>query len=228
MKYYSKTWLKTQFIHFDITYNENMTCRTNNLCEAFHKSLTYSIEHSKPKMAIFVESMIKIVKTNFNNSVSNLVKINNNIQYTNNAYNLVYNFLKDYHINYKSSLDFVGLSQIDGDFKYKMDLININILKTLFGIRLEENYDEEKDKNDISKYDFEEINYLLPEKDEIENVNIFKNNEVDFINLIDVDYKKSFKRTYNDLRRFDELYDINFSENRSSFDKLNPPKLKVY
>jgi hypothetical protein len=79
MKYYSKTWLKTQFIHFDLTYNENMTCRTNNLYEAFHNSLTYSIEHSKPKMAIFVESMIKIVKTNFNNSVSNLVKINNNI-----------------------------------------------------------------------------------------------------------------------------------------------------
>ena len=74
-----------------------------------------------------------------------------------------------------------------------MDLINIYILKALFGIRLEENYDEEKDKNDITKYDFEEIDYLLPEKDGIENVNIFKNNGVNFINLIDMDYKEVLK-----------------------------------
>ena len=79
MKYYSKTWLKSQFIHFDLTYNENMTCRTNNLCEVFHNTLTYSIEHEKPKMAIFVESMIKNYKKNFNNSINNLVKINNNL-----------------------------------------------------------------------------------------------------------------------------------------------------
>lgn len=60
-------------------------------------------------MAIFVENMIKIVKTNFNNSINNLVNIN-----------------------------------------------NIYILKNLFGIRLEENYDEEN-TNDIIKYDFEKM-----------------------------------------------------------------------
>ena len=52
LKYYSKTWLKSKFIHFDLTYNENMTCRTNNLCEAFHNSLSYCIAHANPKMAI--------------------------------------------------------------------------------------------------------------------------------------------------------------------------------
>lgn len=30
MKYYFKTWIKSQFIHFDLNYNENMACRTNN------------------------------------------------------------------------------------------------------------------------------------------------------------------------------------------------------
>ena len=80
MKYYSKTWPKSQFTHFDLTYNENMTCRTIYLCEAFHNTLTYSIGHAKPKMAIFVESMIKIIKTIFKNSINNLVNINNNIK----------------------------------------------------------------------------------------------------------------------------------------------------
>ena len=43
LKYYSKTWLKTKFIHFDLAYSENWTCRTNNLYEAFHNTLTYNI-----------------------------------------------------------------------------------------------------------------------------------------------------------------------------------------
>ena len=157
--------------------------------------------------------MIEIVKTYFNKSINNLVNINNNISNNNNTYNLVYNFIKDYHITYKSNIDFKGLSQIEGEFKYKMDLINIEILKTLFDIRLEENTDEEKDKNDISKYDFEELDYILPEKDGKDNINKIKNYEDEFINLIDMDYKRTFKRTYNDLTRFDELYDINLSEN---------------
>ena len=83
----------------------------------------------------------------------------------------------------------------------------------MFGIRLEENTDEEKDKNDISKNDFEELDYILPEKDGKDNINKIKNYEDEFINLIDMDYKRTFKRIYNDLTRFDELYDINLSEN---------------
>ena len=50
LKYYSKTWLKTKFIHFDLAYSENWTCITNNLCEAFLNTLTYAIEIAKPKI----------------------------------------------------------------------------------------------------------------------------------------------------------------------------------
>ena len=69
--------------------------------------------------------MIEIVKTYFNKSINNLVNINNNISNNNNTYNLVYNFIKDYHITYKPNIDFKGLSQIEGEFKYKMDLIKL-------------------------------------------------------------------------------------------------------
>ena len=227
LKYFSNTWLKTKFIHFDLTFSGNMTSRTNNLCEAFHNSLSYSIEHANPKMAIFVENMIKIVKTYFNKSINNLVNINNSQPNNNNSYNLVYNFINEYHKTYKLNIDFEGISQLDGEFKYKMDSINIQILKALFGLRLKENVDEEKYKNDISQYDFDEIDNILPGKDEKDNINLNKNKKDEFINLIDMDYKKSFKRSYNDLTRFNELYDIKFSENLIN-NKMNiSPKLKL-
>ena len=66
--------------------------------------------------------MIKIVKTYFNKSINNLVNINNNQQNNNNSYNLVYNFIKEYHKTFKLNIDFEAISQIDGEFKYKMDL----------------------------------------------------------------------------------------------------------
>ena len=42
-----------------------------------------------------------------------------------------------------------------------------------------------------------------------------------------MDYKKSFKRSYNDLTRFNELYDIKFSENQINDEMNNSPKLKL-
>ena len=43
-----------------------------------------------------------------------------------------------------------------------------------------------------------------------------------------MNYKRTFKRTYNDLIRFDELYDINFSENQIKIGNIINPKLKLY
>ena len=57
-------------------------------------------------MAIFVENMIKIVKTYFNKSINNLVNINNSQQNNNNSYNLIYNFIKEYHKTYKLNIEF--------------------------------------------------------------------------------------------------------------------------
>lgn len=68
--------MQTKFIHFDLAYSENWTCRTNNLCEAFHNTLTYAIEIAKPKLAIYLEQMKKIVKSYFIKFINNLVKIN--------------------------------------------------------------------------------------------------------------------------------------------------------
>jgi hypothetical protein len=148
--YYSKIWLKTNFIHFDLAYNENYTCRTNNLCESFHNTLTYSIEHPHPKLAIYIEEMIKIVKSYFNKSINNLVNIKTNTEYKDNTFNSIYNFIMKYHSKYHTIIYFKGLLQIENDLKYDLNKININILKILFGIRLDEDSNEDNDTNEIS------------------------------------------------------------------------------
>ena len=61
------------------------------------------------------------------------------------------------------------------------------------------------------------------EKTRKDNINLNKNKEDEFINLIDMDYKKYFKRSYNDLTRFNELYDIEFSENQKNNEINNSP-----
>ena len=112
-----------------------MTSRTNNLCESFHNSLSYSIEHANQKLAINI----------------------------------------------------------------KMIFHNMILMKLI----------------------------ILPGKDENNNINLNKNKEDEFINLIDMHYKKSFKRSYNDLTRFNELYDIKLSENQINNEMNNSPKLKL-
>ena len=164
LKYYSKTWLQTKFIHFDLAYSENWTCRANNLCEAFHNTLTYAIEIAKQKLAIYLEQMKKIVKSYFTKSINNLVNINKSKDNNANTLSLVYNFIRKYHSTYHSTINFKGILQIDGELRDNLNIINIKLLETLFGIRLKENSNEETDKNNIKKYDFDEISPIIPEK----------------------------------------------------------------
>ena len=79
-----------------------------------------------------------------------------------------------------------------------MNIINIKLLETLFGINIE-------------KYDFDEISPIILEKiNNNENEFYITNSKMeDFINVIDIDYKRIFKRSYNDLNRFKNLYDLN-------------------
>ena len=79
-----------------------------------------------------------------------------------------------------------------------MNIINIKLLETLFGINIE-------------KYDFDEISPIIPEKiNNNEDEFYITNSKIeDFINVIDMDYKRIFKRSYNDLNRFKNLYDLN-------------------
>ena len=92
-----------------------------------------------------------------------------------------------------------------------MNIINTKLLETLFGIRLKENSNEETDKNDIEKYDFDEISPIIPEKinNNEDEISLTNPKIEDFINVIDIDYKRIFKRNYNDLNRFKNLYDLN-------------------
>ena len=123
---------KTNFYHFDLIYNENWTCRTNNLCEEFHNTLTYAIDHPKPKLAIYIEQMKKIVKSYFAKSINNLVNINTNKDNNANTLSLVYEFIRKYHSTYHSTINFKGILQIDGELKNNLNIINIKLLEILF------------------------------------------------------------------------------------------------
>ena len=108
--------------------------------------------------------MKKIVKAHFIKSINNLVSISKNYETKINTFNLIYDFIRKYHSTYHTVINFKGLLQLENDLKYNLNKININILKTLFGIRLDDNSNEDTDSNDISNYDFDEISTILPEK----------------------------------------------------------------
>ena len=55
-------------------------------------------EHPHPKLAIYIEEMIKIVKSYFNKSINNLVNIKTNIENKENTFNSIYNFIRKYHL----------------------------------------------------------------------------------------------------------------------------------
>ena len=94
-----------------------------------------------------------------------------------------------------------------------MNLIKLILiyLRLFFGIRLNEDSNEETDTNEIINYDLDEIINILPEKYFSDNEELFENELInkEFIKVIDMDYKKVYKRTYNDLDRFKLLYDLN-------------------
>lgn len=69
-----------------------------------------------------------------------------------------------YHSKYHSIIDFKGILQIENELKYDLNKININILKTFMGIRLDEDSNEDTDTKEISNYDLDEIISILPEK----------------------------------------------------------------
>ena len=79
-----------------------------------------------------------------------------------------------------------------------MNIINIKLLETLFGINIE-------------KYDFDEISVITLEKiNNNEDEFYITNSKIEeFINVIAIDYKRILKRSYNDLNRFKNLYDLN-------------------
>ena len=76
---------------------------------------------------------------------------------------------------------------------------------------MDEDSNEETDTNEITNYDLDEIINILPEKNFSDNEELFENELInkEFIKVIDMDYKKVYKRTYNDLDRFKLLYDLN-------------------
>ena len=73
---------------------------------------------------------------------------------------------------------------------------------------MDEDSNEDTDTNEISNYGLDEIIIYLPEKKFSDNEELFENELVnkEFIKVIDLDYKKVFKRSYNDLDRFKFLY----------------------
>lgn len=80
--------------------------------------------------------MKKIVKSYFTKSINNLVNINANKDNNANTLSLVYEFIRKYHSTYHSTINFKGILQIDGELKNTLNIINIKLLETLFGIDL--------------------------------------------------------------------------------------------
>ena len=76
---------------------------------------------------------------------------------------------------------------------------------------MDEDSNKEIDTNEISNYDLDEIINILPEKNFSDNEELFESELInkEFIKVIDMHYKKVYKRTYNDLDRFKLLYNLN-------------------
>ena len=90
-----KEWLSTNFIKFDLDYDDTISSRTNKVCEGFHSYLNRLIEIDHPKQSLFVEQIKTIALNNYNKYIENLVSYHDEDNKKNLFYDY-YHYLKNY------------------------------------------------------------------------------------------------------------------------------------
>jgi len=202
LKYYENTWGKSNFIHFDQISASEWNRRGKNNCEIYHFKLSNSIEYYFPKMASFVKRIKDILK---DYTIGSMNPENENMNFS--TYEAIYLFVLDYHEKYQKKINFKALFELDDEFENRMKRINIENMKTFFGLQCITGIENEDDIN-LNEYNYNELEQILPHKEpnkEKENKKITKN-YLEFIDTgIDEEKNKS-KKTFSNLNKFNELY----------------------
>jgi hypothetical protein len=123
------------------------------------------------------------------------------------TYEAIYLFVLDYHEKYQKKINFKALFELDDEFENRMKRINIENMKTFFGLQCITGIENEDDIN-LNENNYNELEQILPHKEpnkEKENKKITKN-YLEFIDTGIDEEKTKTKKTYNNLNKFNELY----------------------
>ena len=241
MKYFKEIWLKSKYIHFNELSENEYIYRINNICESYHNKLSNSIDYFYPKMASLVKELKDISINYFIQSISQSEEVTETRQRRHhydqdleenedecyidkNSFEEMYNFVFNYHQKYKRQISINGLINLENEFKERLKQININDMKCIFGLQCMSGIEDETNYSKNS-YNYEEIEQIIPVEDRKreKNKKINNENKIKIENWLDIDYEigeenKIEKKTYDDIFRFEDLYEFKNDEENDKKD----------
>ena len=235
-KYFMEIWYPCEYINFEKISGKEWLLRTNNICEKYHNALSFSTEYFFPKMASLAKNLKNLIKEYYLQCtpLNKLDDKNTNIEdmefilvSEKNCFEEIFDFVSDYHKNFQKEISIFDLAKIDNDFKSKINKSNYTDLKCIFGLTCISGPENDNDFC-CNQYNFEEIEKILPKK---ENIGNLRHKDIEF--LIDIDKeencgnedkdsKKDKKYYFNVHKKFDELYMFkNIRKYKKNKDKKN-------